>query len=68
MRLHEVVVTNHRSVWGQPVRLRLAPAVTALVGPNLAGKSNLARAVALALDSSLPYDAGRVEEAGKHFD
>jgi 5S rRNA maturation endonuclease (ribonuclease M5) len=61
MRLHEVVVTNHRSVWGKPVRLRLAPAVTALVGPNLAGKSNLARAVALALDSSLPYDAAREE-------
>ena len=59
MRLHEVVVTNHRSVWGPPVRLRLAPAVTAIVGPNLAGKSNLARAVALALDSSLPYDPVR---------
>jgi hypothetical protein len=59
MRLIQVSVGDHRSVWGPPVDLRLGVAVTALVGPNLAGKSNLVRAATAALDPTLPFDLER---------
>jgi hypothetical protein len=63
MRLARVLVTDHRSVWGPPVELVLGSAVTALVGPNLAGKSNLLRAIAVALDPELPFDVDRERPA-----
>ena len=59
MRLDRVQVHDHRTVWGEPLALSLGSAVTVLVGPNLAGKSNLARAVAAALDERVPFDLDR---------
>jgi 5S rRNA maturation endonuclease (ribonuclease M5) len=43
-------VTDVRSVWGPPLELDLGAEVTVLVGPNRAGTSNLAWALAAALD------------------
>ncbi len=59
MRLDTVHVRDHRTVWGPELELRLGTAVTLLVGPNLSGKSNLARAVAAALDTHVPFDLDR---------
>ncbi len=60
MRLREVTIRDLRSVAGQDLTLPVAQrGVTALVGPNQAGKSNLARAIAIALDPSLPFDIER---------
>lgn len=59
MRLESVHVRDHRTVWGDALELRLGSAVTVLVGPNLAGKSNLARALAAALDERVPFDVER---------
>ena len=59
MRLDRVEVRDHRTVWGAPVELALGTAVTVLVGPNLAGKSNLARALAAALDERVPFELER---------
>lgn len=59
MRLDMVRVSEHRTVFGDPVELQLGLAVTVLVGPNLAGKSNLARALACALDARVPFDLDR---------
>ena len=59
MRLARVVIRNHRSVWGVPLELRLAREVTAVVGPNRAGKSNVVRAVASALDPGIPVELDR---------
>lgn len=63
MRLASVTVHDHRTVWGEPVQLQLGSAVTVLVGPNLAGKSNLARALAAALDPQVPFDVERERPA-----
>lgn len=65
MRLDRVRVSDHRTVWGEPLDLRLGTAVTVLVGPNLAGKSNLARAVAAALDDRVPFELERERPAGR---
>lgn len=59
MRLDRVVIRNHRSVWGVPLELRLADEVTAVVGPNRSGKSNVVRALASALDPTLAVDLDR---------
>jgi 5S rRNA maturation endonuclease (ribonuclease M5) len=65
MRLDAVRVRDHRTVRDAPVDLRLGTAVTVLVGPNLAGKSNLARAVAAALDERVPFDLERERPAAR---
>lgn len=56
MRLSQVEIRDFRSVWGEPLRFLLGRTVTALVGPNQAGKSNLIRAIACALDPTIAYD------------
>ena len=45
-------VTDVRSVWGAPLRLPLGRRLTVLVGPNRSGTSNIAWALAVALDSN----------------
>lgn len=59
MRAASVQVRDHRTVWGEPLDLRLGAAVTVLVGPNLAGKSNVVRALAAVWDDRLPFDLDR---------
>ena len=59
MRLERVTIRDHRSVWGPPLELRLAPRVTAIVGPNRSGKSNVVRALANALDPTVEIDLAR---------
>jgi 5S rRNA maturation endonuclease (ribonuclease M5) len=48
-------VRDLRSVWGPPLELPLGQLVTVLVGPNRAGTSNLAWAIAVALDPDRRY-------------
>lgn len=54
MRLTSVEIRDYRSIFvddaGQPLRLELAEGANALVGQNNCGKSNVLRAIALALD------------------
>ncbi len=59
MRLERFEVHDHRTVVDDGLEVRMGRAVTVLVGPNLAGKSNLARALAMALDPALPVDLDR---------
>jgi 5S rRNA maturation endonuclease (ribonuclease M5) len=59
VRLDTVRIHDYRTVWGDAVELRLGRAVTALVGPNLSGKSNLARALAAAVDDRIVFDIDR---------
>jgi hypothetical protein len=54
-RLTGVRIHDLRSIWGPPVELPLGRRVTALVGPNRAGTSNLAWALAVALDPARRY-------------
>lgn len=54
-RLTAVRVRDLRSVWGPPLEVPLGRHVTVLVGPNRAGTSNLAWAIALALDPARRY-------------
>ncbi|MEO8292603.1 MAG: AAA family ATPase [Actinomycetota bacterium] len=60
MKLTRVEVKNYRSLFaekGSPVTsIDLAEGMNAFVGPNNIGKSNLLRAVALALDPDYPFD------------
>jgi 5S rRNA maturation endonuclease (ribonuclease M5) len=58
-RLSALRVHDIRSVWGRAVELPLGPAATFLVGPNRAGTSNLAWAVAAALDPEVRFRPGR---------
>lgn len=65
MRLHTVRVHDHRTVWGEPLELHLGAGTTVLVGPNLAGKSNIAAALAAALDERAPFDLARDRPAAR---
>lgn len=63
MRLASIEIRDFRSIFvddaGQPLRLELAEGANTLVGQNNCGKSNVLRAVSLALDPNHPF---RVEE------
>jgi len=63
VKLTKVEVRNYRSFFadsederGAGFTIELADGMNALIGPNNVGKSNLLRAVALALDPSFPFD------------
>jgi energy-coupling factor transporter ATP-binding protein EcfA2 len=59
MRLAALEVKDYRSVFegerASSLAVELGPGMNALVGPNNCGKSNLLRAIALALDPQQPY-------------
>ena len=59
MRLERLEVRDLRTVVGDPLTIELGRAATVLVGPNLSGKSNLARALLLALDADRDLDPER---------
>lgn len=63
MKLTRVEIKNYRSLFAaktaQTVSLEIAEGMNALVGPNNVGKSNLLRAIALALDPDYPFDRER---------
>jgi hypothetical protein len=52
-------ITDVRSVWGPPLEVALGGEVTVLVGPNRAGTSNVAWALAAALDPAVRFRPGR---------
>lgn len=70
MKLEEVSIKGYRSIFGggdaywEPLVLRLGEGMNAIVGPNNAGKSNILRAIALALDPEASYDRSRDMVAG----
>lgn len=67
MKLTQVEVRNYRSLFmdgNRPFTVELADGINALIGPNNCGKSNVLRAVALALDPSFPFDRERDKPAG----
>ena len=51
----DVRVTDVRSVWGPPLSFPLGEHVTVLVGPNRAGTSTVAWAIAAALDPTIRF-------------
>ncbi|MCB1027436.1 MAG: AAA family ATPase, partial [Microthrixaceae bacterium] len=59
MRLSSVEIRDYRSIFiddgGKPFRLDLAEGANTLVGQNNCGKSNVLRAVSLALDPNHPF-------------
>lgn len=59
MRLSSVEIRDYRSIFvddgGQPFRLDLAEGANTLVGQNNCGKSNVLRAVSIALDPNHPF-------------
>jgi len=62
VKLTRVEIKNYRSFFAEePVALELdlAEGMNTLVGPNNCGKSNLLRAVALAMDPAHPFDRSR---------
>lgn len=75
MRLTRVALWNYRSYWtddndpNYPLSadISLAPGVNYLVGPNNVGKSNLLRAIALALDPNRNVDLDIDRPAGKSW-
>ncbi len=56
MRLTKVQVTNFRSIFGTRMDIDLTTGVNAVIGPNNCGKSNLLRALALAMQEDHPFD------------
>ncbi|MHB1447051.1 MAG: ATP-dependent nuclease, partial [Acidimicrobiales bacterium] len=58
MRLTRLQVTNYRSLFGERLDLELGPGMNAVIGPNNCGKSNLLRALALALQPDATFDRG----------
>lgn len=62
MKLSHILVKDFRSFLGEH-QFPLNAGVNYLVGPNNCGKSNLVRAVALALDPDAEYDFGRDQPA-----
>lgn len=59
MKLARIEVHNYRSLFREgndDFTLVLSDGTNALIGPNNCGKSNVLRAVALALDPSFPFD------------
>ncbi len=59
MRVTRVEIHDVRSVTGASVWLDLSGGTTTLVGPNHAGKSNVVRAAAMALDPTITWSAER---------
>ena len=58
-------ITDVRSVWGPPLDLPLGEHVTVLVGPNRAGTTSVAWAVAAALDPAIRFRRGRDAPRGR---
>jgi len=60
VKLTAIEVKNYRSLFADSTEaaftLRLADGMNALIGPNNCGKSNLLRAVALALDPNFLFE------------
>lgn len=60
LRLQNVEVRNYRSIFvpggGSPFSMPVQPGMNILVGPNNCGKSNVLRAIAVALDPQYPFD------------
>ncbi len=60
MKLTKVEVKNYRSLFAErgedAFAVDLGDGMNSLIGPNNCGKSNLLRAVALALDPNFPFD------------
>ncbi|MFP4635615.1 MAG: ATP-dependent nuclease [Nitriliruptoraceae bacterium] len=52
-------IRDLRSVWGPPLEVPLGEHVTVLVGPNRAGTTSLAWAIAAAFDPTLRFAPGR---------
>ncbi len=75
MRLTRVTLWNYRSYWTddkdpnvpRSADISLAPGVNYIVGPNNVGKSNLLRAIALALDPAREVDLAIDRAAGKQW-
>ena len=67
MRLERVEISDYRSIFADEsasvFSLELASGMNTLVGPNNGGKSNVLRAIALALDPQSTYDP-RVDNPG----
>lgn len=67
MKLTRIEVRNYRSLFmdrdREPFTVELADGINALIGPNNCGKSNVLRAVALALDPHFPFDRERDKPA-----
>jgi ABC-type transport system involved in cytochrome c biogenesis ATPase subunit len=63
VKLVRVQVKNYRSLFADPggnaFTVDLTEGMNAFVGPNNTGKSNLLRAIALALDPDYPFDRAR---------
>ena len=63
MRLEHVEIRDYRSIFvddgGQPFRLDLAEGANTLVGQNNCGKSNVLRAVSIALDPNHEFSIER---------
>lgn len=59
MRLDRARITDIRSVWGPPAEVPLGKRVTVLVGLNRSGTSNVAYALAAALDPQVRFRPGR---------
>jgi putative ATP-dependent endonuclease of the OLD family len=62
VKLAQVEVRNYRSLFmdgNRAFTVELADGINALIGPNNCGKSNVLRAVALALDPNYPFDRDR---------
>lgn len=67
MKLTEIEVRGYRSLFqgdGGHFKVALGGGVNSLVGPNNVGKSNVFRALALALDPEFEFDRGRDMPAG----
>ena len=54
-----LTITDVRSVWGPPLEVPLGDELTVLVGPHRSGSSNVAWALALALDPDEPFKPTR---------
>lgn len=70
MKITQVEVRNYRSLFpagNRAFTIELADGINALIGPNNCGKSNLLRAVALALDPGFPFDYERDKPAGMQW-
>ena len=63
MKLHALEVKNFRSIFtdarNRTLRLDLADGMNVIVGPNNTGKSNILRAMALALDPAPEFERSR---------
>jgi 5S rRNA maturation endonuclease (ribonuclease M5) len=58
-RMLAIRLRDVRSVWGAPIEVPIGASVTVLVGPNRAGTSNVAWALAAALDERIAFEPGR---------